>query len=185
MESVSVSTSSCCFCPFCKSSRPVPMLSRGKWNFNSKISWSACLVILLLLLGSCEAYHLHGPRQKRAQVGNSSIATYSQKLSIKPSEQQQACSAMGKCRPCSWLDMNRKLPECLTFGFKQRSYCSDIKRERYVSCHYVPDAREARLFWLVEGSVCSIGILAYAVVILRNRKIERRTARRIQEQINA
>ncbi len=47
------------------------------------------------------------------------------------------------------------------------------------------DPLEARRFWLFEGSVLSVGVLAYAVVLFRIRKMERLTALRIQEQINA
>lgn len=46
-------------------------------------------------------------------------------------------------------------------------------------------AREAQRFWLFEGSVFSVGVLAYAVVVFRIRKMDRVMAQRIQQQINA
>ena len=44
---------------------------------------------------------------------------------------------------------------------------------------------EVQRFWLFEGSMFCVGLLAYAVVVFRIRKMDRLTAHRIQQQINA
>lgn len=53
------------------------------------------------------------------------------------------------------------------------------------SCHYVANPVEVKKFWLFEGSIFSVGLLAYAVVVYRIKTLDRLTAHRIQQQINA
>ena len=64
-------------------------------------------------------------------------------------------------------------------------YHHDYMSSTTCSCHYHLDPMEAQRFWLFEGSALSLGVLAYAVVVYRIRKMERLTALRIQQQINA
>ena len=54
-----------------------------------------------------------------------------------------------------------------------------------LSCHYQEDPRERRQFWLFQGAATTIAIIAYSIVYLRQRRIEKIVSRRIQQQINA
>ena len=54
-----------------------------------------------------------------------------------------------------------------------------------LSCHYQDNPREHRLFWLFEGATAVLATIAYSIVYLRQRRIEKIVSRRIQQQINA
>ncbi|KAL5482262.1 hypothetical protein EMCRGX_G022566 [Ephydatia muelleri] len=99
------------------------------------------------------------------------------------SEDNKSCYPLTKCKPCSKLES--LTAECVTTGYKQLEYCTNVKKKKFVGCHYSPDFNEERLFWTFEILCGLAGAVAYWVVLTRRREIEKMVARRIQRQINA
>ena len=42
------------------------------------------------------------------------------------------CYVEGKCKPCSWFEMGRQVPDCLLTGYHQWAYCPQHKKRKYV-----------------------------------------------------
>eukprot|EP00731_Ephydatia_muelleri_P016868 Em0009g1292a len=95
----------------------------------------------------------------------------------------RVATPLTKCKPCSKLES--LTAECVTTGYKQLEYCTNVKKKKFVGCHYSPDFNEERLFWTFEILCGLAGAVAYWVVLTRRREIEKMVARRIQRQINA
>ncbi|XP_064390577.1 uncharacterized protein LOC135338396 [Halichondria panicea] len=176
-----------CGCPFCLPRR----ITLDGITLSRSLVWML-VVMLLVKPGRSASISAASPESPNHLLDNKPQSDVSsQKMMINSNEATSCgsescnCYPLGKCKPCSRFDMGRQQRECLRTGYKQHAYCPSTKQEHFISCHYTPHPFETRMFWLFEGSAFSLGALAYAIVYLRQRRIEKMVAMRIQQQINA
>uniref|UniRef100_A0A8B9G9I2 Protein JTB n=1 Tax=Amazona collaria TaxID=241587 RepID=A0A8B9G9I2_9PSIT len=90
-----------------------------------------------------------------------------------------------ECGPCSGFQMVRAktVPECSPSGFVERITCSGSGRAEFKSCR---SARvEARAFWRFVGAMLGVAAVAAALVVARQRLLDRRALEKVRKQMES
>ncbi|KAM9515031.1 protein JTB isoform 2-T2 [Guaruba guarouba] len=87
-----------------------------------------------------------------------------------------------ECGPCSGFQM-KTVPECSPTGFVERINCAGSGRAEFKSCR---SARvEARGFWRFVGAALAVAAVAAALVLARQRVLDRRALEKVRKQMEA
>ncbi|NWR40224.1 JTB protein, partial [Tachuris rubrigastra] len=87
-----------------------------------------------------------------------------------------------ECARCSEFEM-KTLPDCAPTGFIERINCPTSQREEFKSCRSA--ALESRRFWRFVGSALAVAAAAAALVVLRQRELDRRALEKVRKQIES
>ncbi|XP_051631474.1 protein JTB [Manacus candei] len=87
-----------------------------------------------------------------------------------------------ECARCSEFQM-KTLPDCAPTGFIERINCPTSQREEFKSCRSA--ALESRRFWRFVGSALAVAAAAAALVVLRQRELDRRAREKVRKQIES
>lgn len=88
-----------------------------------------------------------------------------------------------KCQRCPKKELRELLKVCMETGYKQKIKCSDGKVE-WNWCDISPAAEESD-FWRFQLIMLVIGIASYALVYLRQQKLDKILMDKIHKQISA
>uniref|UniRef100_V9LC25 Protein JTB n=1 Tax=Callorhinchus milii TaxID=7868 RepID=V9LC25_CALMI len=117
-------------------------------------------------------------------IANLSLCTSS---SVSPAEvlpcwQVEQFVVGEECKLCTPFQ-SKTQDECLTTGFVERITCPESKREVYKSCRSA--LMEETLFWQFEGVVAGVSVIFAAVVVLRQRSLDRLASEKVRKQIES
>ncbi|XP_014746754.1 PREDICTED: protein JTB [Sturnus vulgaris] len=87
-----------------------------------------------------------------------------------------------ECTRCSGFEM-KTIPACGSTGFIERINCASSHRDEYKSCRSA--ALEAQRFWRFVGSALGVAVAAAALVVLRQRVLDRRALEKVRKQIES
>ncbi|XP_027489543.1 protein JTB, partial [Corapipo altera] len=77
----------------------------------------------------------------------------------------------------------KTIPDCAPTGFIERINCPTSQREEFKSCRSA--ALESRRFWRFVGSALAVAAAAAALVVLRQRELDRRAREKVRKQIES
>ncbi|XP_032938905.1 protein JTB [Catharus ustulatus] len=86
------------------------------------------------------------------------------------------------CTQCSDFEM-KMVPACSSTGFIEKINCASSPRHEYKSCRSA--ALEAQRFWRFVGSALGVAVAAAALVVLRQRVLDRRALEKVRKQIES
>lgn len=92
-------------------------------------------------------------------------------------------TSISRCQRCPKEELRAEVPYCKQHGYKERIRCEDGKEE-FVGCDISPAVEEAD-FWKFELLTLLVGLTSYAVVYLRQKKLDKRLMEKINKQIAA
>ncbi|XP_041577076.2 protein JTB [Taeniopygia guttata] len=87
-----------------------------------------------------------------------------------------------ECTRCSGFEM-KTIPACGPTGFIEKINCASSHRDEYKSCRSA--ALEAQRFWRFVGSALAVAAAAAALVVLRQRVLDRRALEKVRKQIES
>ncbi|XP_063277130.1 protein JTB isoform X2 [Prinia subflava] len=77
----------------------------------------------------------------------------------------------------------KTIPACGPTGFIEKINCASSRRDEYKSCRSA--ALEAQRFWRFVGSALGVAAAAAALVVLRQRVLDRRALEKVRKQIES
>ncbi|TRZ09016.1 hypothetical protein HGM15179_018072 [Zosterops borbonicus] len=77
----------------------------------------------------------------------------------------------------------KTIPACGPTGFIERINCASSQRDEYKSCRSA--ALESQRFWRFVGSALAVAAAAAALVVLRQRVLDRRALEKVRKQIES
>ncbi|KAK3728055.1 hypothetical protein RRG08_022107 [Elysia crispata] len=92
-------------------------------------------------------------------------------------------SVIEKCKRCPKKELRDLVQVCMETGYKQKIQCSDGKTE-WNWCEISPAVEESD-FWKFELIMLLIGLSSYALVYLRQQKLDKILMDKIHKQISA
>ncbi|XP_005091081.1 protein JTB [Aplysia californica] len=105
------------------------------------------------------------------------------KSKVKKSSPCESYTEVSRCERCSKEELRTLVKHCMETGFKQRIRCSDGK-ESFLWCDISPAVEESD-FWRFQAIVLTVGLISYAVVYLRQQKLDQKLMDKIHKQISA
>ncbi|NXY26256.1 JTB protein, partial [Atrichornis clamosus] len=87
-----------------------------------------------------------------------------------------------ECTRCSGFEL-KTIPACGSTGFIEKINCASSHRDEYKSCRSA--ALEAQRFWRFVGSALGVAAAAAALVVLRQRVLDRRALEKVRKQIES
>ncbi|NXX77615.1 JTB protein, partial [Urocolius indicus] len=87
-----------------------------------------------------------------------------------------------ECTRCSSFQAKRT-PECGPTGFIEKINCVTSKREEYKSCRSA--VLEAQVFWRFVGSMAAVAAVFAALVVCRQRVLDRKALEKVRKQIES
>ncbi|CAL1541260.1 unnamed protein product [Lymnaea stagnalis] len=92
-------------------------------------------------------------------------------------------TSISRCQRCPKDELRAEVPYCKHHGYKEKIRCEDGKEE-FVGCDISPAVEEAE-FWKFELLTLLVGLTSYAVVYLRQKKLDKKLMEKINKQIAA
>ncbi|BFZ02156.1 hypothetical protein BsWGS_05194 [Bradybaena similaris] len=92
-------------------------------------------------------------------------------------------SVISRCERCSKQESRDDVGVCSETGYKQRIKC-DSGKEEFIWCDISPAVEESD-FWKFQLCTLLLGLSSYAVVYLRQKKLDKRLMEKINKQIAA
>ncbi|NXM77352.1 JTB protein, partial [Serilophus lunatus] len=77
----------------------------------------------------------------------------------------------------------KTIPACGPTGFIEKINCATSQRQEFKSCRSA--ALEAQRFWRFVGSSLAVAAAAAALVVLRQRELDRRALEKVRKQIES
>ncbi|XP_061872213.1 protein JTB [Colius striatus] len=87
-----------------------------------------------------------------------------------------------ECTRCSSFQA-KGTPECGPTGFVEKINCASSKREEYKSCRSA--VMEAQVFWRFVGSMAAVAAVFAALVVCRQRVLDRKALEKVRKQIES
>ncbi|XP_013774153.1 protein JTB-like isoform X1 [Limulus polyphemus] len=134
-----------------------------------------CSCILILALESMlTPDHKKRQRNLHKEINNSLSTCW----------QTEEFEVKEECTPCTEFEkVSGNIPACAQSGFKELISCK-TSGNYYRSCERVPWIEE-RNFWIFEGMMLAVGFVSAAMVVLRQKHLDRKMIERIQKQVSA
>ncbi|KAM8986346.1 protein JTB isoform 2-T2 [Ara ararauna] len=131
-----------------------------------------CAVLGLLLCGLRPAAAMAAADERRSESPAAATACWRVEDFVVAQE----------CGPCSGFQM-KTVPECSPTGFVERINCAGSGRAEFKSCR---SARvEARGFWRFVGAALAVAAVAAALVLGRQRVLDRRALEKVRKQMES
>uniref|UniRef100_A0A0B7B2S8 Jumping translocation breakpoint protein n=1 Tax=Arion vulgaris TaxID=1028688 RepID=A0A0B7B2S8_9EUPU len=92
-------------------------------------------------------------------------------------------TTISRCERCSKKELRDLVPACSETGFKELIKC-ESGVEEFIWCDISPAVEEYG-FWRFQLCTLSLGLFSYAMVYLRQRKLDKRLMEKIHKQIAA
>jgi hypothetical protein len=89
---------------------------------------------------------------------------------------------LSSCQKCTSYDHRSEAVGCSTSGYKEFILCTNTKTQTYRSCP-VPPHIQKQHFWLFEGVIFLVGILALVSVQSRQKTLDKQMVEKIKKQI--
>ncbi|XP_067878969.1 protein JTB isoform X2 [Heterodontus francisci] len=86
------------------------------------------------------------------------------------------------CKKCTWFQVKTQ-GACSRTGFVEKINCSDSQKEEYKSCRST--LMEETRFWRFEGTTITLSVIFAALVILRQRALDRLASEKVRKQIES
>ncbi|NWI68991.1 JTB protein, partial [Todus mexicanus] len=87
-----------------------------------------------------------------------------------------------ECARCSSFQA-KSMSECRATGFVEKVTCANSKREDFKRCRSA--AMEARGFWRFVGTMMCVAAVFAALVVWRQRALDRRALEKVRKQIES
>uniref|UniRef100_A0A3P9JK92 Protein JTB n=1 Tax=Oryzias latipes TaxID=8090 RepID=A0A3P9JK92_ORYLA len=87
-----------------------------------------------------------------------------------------------ECVPCSDFHSKTKFA-CKQTGYVERINCTKSSREDYKSCRSA--SMEEHLFWKFEAATMALTAFFAALVVVRQRQLDRRASEKVRRQIES
>ncbi|XP_072138747.1 protein JTB [Mobula birostris] len=99
-----------------------------------------------------------------------------------PCWQTEQFVVASECTKCTQFEMKTQ-PACIRTGFTMKINCPESQKEEYKSCRSA--LMEETLFWRFEATMISLAILFAALVVLRQRALDRLASEKVRKQIES
>jgi hypothetical protein len=112
----------------------------------------------------------------------------SSNMSIDTEQQKSTCyltesvEIVTVCEKCKLYERRSKASGCLPSGYREYVLCSKSKIKTYRSCP-IPKYIQKQHFWLFQGIIFFIGLLAIASVHSRQKTLDKQMIEKIKKQI--
>ncbi|XP_069796687.1 protein JTB [Narcine bancroftii] len=103
-------------------------------------------------------------------------------LPATPCWQREQFVVAGECKKCTLFEV-KTIFACVKTGFAMKIDCPTSQREEYKSCRSA--SMEETLFWRFEGTVISLAAVFAALVVLRQRALDRLASEKVRKQIES
>ncbi|CAF0790950.1 unnamed protein product [Adineta ricciae] len=118
------------------------------------------------------------------------IPSYSPRTSFKPEDEQlssecylsEPVDVIGLCEKCTSYQRRSKAHACLSTGYREIVLCSRSNIKTTRSCQ-IPIQVQRQHFWLFEGFMLIVGLLAIASVQSRQKTLDKQMVEKIKKQI--
>ncbi len=144
------------------------------------------LAFLIVTISILFFTHLHSTVIRRV-ISFNQQSSYSN-VSMDKDQQTNTCYLTGSveilvpCEKCTSYEYRSKAVGCLPSGYKEFILCTNTKTQTYRSCR-VPKHIQKQHFWLFEGVIIFIGIVAIGTVQSRQRTLDKQMVDKIKKQI--
>ncbi|CAG5128646.1 unnamed protein product [Candidula unifasciata] len=144
----------------------------------SKKRLLAFLGVVVLVTGAALILNSHWEYNKQLAKQEEVIRNKARK-----SAPCETFSVVSRCERCSKQELRDLVPVCSETGHKERIKC-DSGKEDFIWCDISPAVEEAD-FWKFQLCTLVLGLSSYAVVYLRQKKLDKRLMEKINKQIAA
>ncbi|XP_078064232.1 protein JTB-like [Mustelus asterias] len=103
-------------------------------------------------------------------------------VSATPCWQLEQFLVAEECKKCTRFQVKTQ-KACSKSGFVEKINCSESQREEYKSCRST--GMEETLFWKFEGTMISLSVIFAALVVLRQRTLDRLASEKVRKQIES
>jgi hypothetical protein len=112
----------------------------------------------------------------------------SSNISVEKNQQASKCytnepvEILEPCQKCTSYEHRSNAIGCSPSGYKESVLCKNTKTQTYRSCS-IPKHIQKQHFWLFEGVIFFIGVLAIISVQSRQRTLDKQMVEKIKKQI--